>query len=202
MTRRTATILILAIVVGIGITLLGARFLVPPYQFHGGLIDPPVAAQDFTLLDQHGQPFHLSDHRGDVVVMFFGYTSCPDVCPATLAHMKSVREQLGDLAADTEFVFLTVDPGRDTRDRLARHLARFDPAFVGLTGGVDELQAVWDDYYVFREIVDEGDRENYLVNHTSRIYAIDREGRLRVTFPFGMEVEHIYEDIRHLVQEG
>jgi protein SCO1/2 len=101
-----------------------------------------------------------------------------------------------------QFVFVTVDPRRDTRERLAEHLARFDPGFVGLTGTEAELQPVWDRFFVFREIQDESDREHYLVDHTSRVYAVDKDGRLRLTFPFGMDSDQIRDDVIQLLRES
>ena len=109
-------------------------------SFRGSVMDEPVPVPDFTLQDHTGQPFRLADQRGNVVLLFFGYTSCPDVCPTTLATWRQVHDLLGDEAGRTRFVFVTVDPERDTGERLGRHVQAFNPDFLGLTGTPEQLQ--------------------------------------------------------------
>ena len=103
-------------------------------SFRGSVLEEPVPVPELALIDQFGQPFHPEDQRGQVVLLFFGYTSCADVCPTTLASWRRVREALGEDAARARFVFVTVDPERDTPDRLGLHVNAFHPDFVGLTG--------------------------------------------------------------------
>jgi protein SCO1/2 len=161
----------------------------------------PIPAPDFTLTDQHGQPFRLSDQRGHVVLLFFGYTHCPDVCPTTLATWKRVHEALGPDAERVRFVFITVDPERDTRERLQQHLAVFNPAFIGLTGTADELAAIYQAYGVFHEkAAASGSAAGYLVNHTASVYVIDPDGRWRLQFGFGTPAEDMVHDIRELLK--
>jgi protein SCO1/2 len=173
-----------------------------PYTFHGSLLDPAPAAPDFTLTDQHGEPFVLSEQRDVVVSIFFGYTYCPDVCPATLALFKQTREDLGPRAAQARFVFITIDPDRDTPERLREHLGRIDPTIVGLTGTLDELEPVWAAYGVYRaEQPGTGDA-GPLFDHSARVYVVDRRGDLRLTFPFGFDVGQFTQDVSHLIQEN
>ncbi len=170
-----------------------------PYTFQGSLIDPPVDAPLFELTDVDGRPFQLRDMAGQVVIMFFGYTSCPDVCPVTLTEFLQVRSQLGELAENVSFVFVTVDPERDTPERMKKYLTNFDPQIIGLTGSRTELEPVWASYGVYEAKVEGGSEENYLVDHSSRIYVIDAEGNLRLTYLFGTENKAIAEDVRHLI---
>src|SRR4030067_2588401 len=114
-----------------------------PHEFQGSVIDPPVPARDFTLIDQSGKPFTLSQAHGTLVLLFFGYTHCPDVCPITLADFGRIKEQIGATADKVRFVFITTDPDRDTPERIAAYLANFDPAIIGLTGDSATLEMVW-----------------------------------------------------------
>jgi protein SCO1/2 len=186
---------------GIVLVFIGWRTLGQNYRYQGSLIDPPVKAIDFELTDQKGAPFRLSDQTGKIVLVFFGYTHCPDVCPITLSEYMRIKESLGDLAENVSFVFITIDPERDTPDRLGEHLQIFDPEFVGLTGEAEQLAQVWKDYGVYIERRETEGASGYLLDHNPIIYAIDRQGNWRLTYPFGMETEKIVQDITHLLQE-
>ncbi len=177
-------------------TLLGPT---KSYTFQGSLIDPPVEAPQFELWDVNGQRFQLSELGGQVVIMFFGYTSCPDVCPVTLTDFLRIRSKLGNQAEKVSFVFVTVDPERDTPERMKKYLTNFDPAIIGLTGERTELESVWSSYGVYEAKEDGGSEGNYLVDHSSRIYVIDSDGNLRLTYLFGTENQVIIEDVRHLI---
>ena len=168
------------------------------YTFQGSLIEPAVAAPYFELTDMNGQPFQLSQLADQVVVMFFGYTGCPDVCPVTLTEFLQIRSKLGQAADQVSFVFITVDPERDTTERMRKYLTNFDPEIIGLTGDRSDLEPVWADYGVYQAKVEGTSEENYLVDHSSRVYVIDRQGNLRLTYLFGTENQLITEDVRHL----
>lgn len=173
-----------------------------PKDFYGGVLDPPRPAPDFTLTDQHGETFRLSDHRGDLVVLFFGYTTCPDVCPGTLAQYRRVKEALGEDADRVEFVFVTVDPERDTQERLAEYIALFDPEFHGLWADRATLEEVWRLYGVYVEPVEAPESgAGYLVNHTSLSYVIDPRGNLRLAHFYGMPNEQVVHDLKLLLSE-
>jgi len=171
-----------------------------PYQFHGTRLEPPRAAADFALTNQDGQTVRLSDYRGQLLLLFFGYTHCPDVCPTTLAQFKQVRAQLGSQADRARFVFITVDPERDTPELLRTYLAGFDPTFIGLTGAAADLEAVWKSYGVYREKRVEG--STYFVDHTARIYAVDARGNLRMTWLLDTDTADLLQDVRHLLEEN
>lgn len=194
-------LLLAGIGVALGLALVGLIVLARPYTYRGSLIEPPVPAADFTLTSSSGEPFHLSDQRGKVVLMFFGYTTCPDVCPATLGEMKTVRNRLGDQAEGMQFVFITVDPQRDTPEKIGQYAAAFDPTFIGLSGSEAELEPVWASYGVYRAISETGSAAGYLVDHSARTYLIDQDGNLRLTFVFGTPVDDILSDVRHVLKQ-
>ncbi len=161
----------------------------------------PAPATDFTLTDQDGRPFRLSDQRGNVVLLFFGYTNCPDVCPTTLAIWKQVQRALGPAASRIRFVFVTVDPDRDTTERIKDHLAIFSPDFIGLSGTPDELSAVYQAYGIYHEKAEaQGSAAGYLVTHTASTLFIDPDGRWRGLFSYGTDAETITRDIRQALQ--
>lgn len=178
----------------------------PTPSFRGNVLATPdgtsaMPAPGFTLTDQYDRLFHLSDQKGRVVILFFGYASCPDVCPTTLSVWKQVHEALGDDAHQVRFVFVTVDPERDTKERLKVHLDLFNSDFIGLTGTEAELEAVYQAYGVYREKVTLSDSAlGYQVTHTSSGYVIDPDGAWRLRHPFGTPVEDIVHDIRQLVK--
>ncbi len=189
-------------VLGFVLLLVGWQFFSGGYRLQGSLIEPPVPAADFVLTDQNGAPFQLSEQKGNLVLIFFGYTNCPDVCPVTLTDFKRINEELGDQASRVRFVFVTVDPERDTAERLKSLLERYDPQIVGLTSSRSELEKVWKDYGVYQARRDEGSAAGYLVDHTSRIYLIDQEGNWRLTYPFEMDRKAVVEDLKYLLRKN
>ena len=169
------------------------------YQFKGTEYPDPQQSPDFELTSTDGERFRLSDQQGQIVLMFFGYTSCPDVCPTTLAEANQILRGLGEDADQVEFLFITVDPERDTAEVLDTYVTAFHPAITGLSGTPDELSAVRQDYGVFAEKeVLENSAAGYVVNHTARIFLVDAEGQLRLSYSFGTPPEDILADIRHL----
>jgi protein SCO1/2 len=170
-------------------------------SFRGSVLDEPVAVPDFTLTDQDGKPFHLSDQHGNVILLFFGYTQCPDVCPTTLATWRKVHEALGDDAQRVKFVFVTVDPERDTPERLALHVHAFNPEFFGLSGAPDDLEAVYEVFDVYYEKdTSSGSAAGYLISHTATTFVLDTEGQWRLRETYGTPVEDIVKDIQQLLQ--
>ncbi len=134
-------------------------------------------AYDFRLTDQNGQPFRLSEQRGHAVAIYFGYSRCPDVCPATLAHLASARRSLGPAGSATRVLFITVDPHHDTPGVLKEYLAHFDPTFIGLTGTQAELAPVYRAYHVWYAALPQSQAgREALEEHTSTVWIIDRNG--------------------------
>jgi protein SCO1/2 len=167
-----------------------------PYQYHGSVIEPAAPAPEITLIDQEKTLFSLDNQEGKVVLLFFGYTSCPDVCPATMVQFKQVRKTLGSDAENVRFVLVTVDPDVDTPEQMKAYLGAIDPALIGLTGSRPDLEAVWKDYGVFVE------KSGAMVNHTSRIYLVDPEGNLSLTYAFDTPNEDLVADVRQVLKEA
>lgn len=185
----------------VGILLSAAWWFSTPYELRGSVLDPAPDAPDFQLTRADGRLFHLAQERGKINLLFFGYTNCPDVCPATLGEMKKIYERLDADASAVNVVFITVDPQRDTAQRLDTYTQAFDPHFIGLTGGEQDLSTVWSDYGVFREVTTGDTALGYLISHTARVYLVDRFGRLRLTYAFGTPVDDIFSDLKYLLKE-
>jgi protein SCO1/2 len=170
-------------------------------SFRGSVLDEPVNVPDWTLTDENGDLFRLSDQRGNVVLLFFGYTSCPDVCPTTLATWRKIHEALGDDAQRVRFVFVTVDPERDTAERLGMHVHAFNPDFIGLTGTPEELEPVYRAFDVYHEKdTSSGSALGYLVNHTATTFVLDPQGQWRLRETYGTEAQDIVHDIQQLLE--
>lgn len=161
-----------------------------------GTFDPPRAAPDFTLRGSNDADLKLSTYRGKVVLLGFGFTSCAAVCPITLGTLKQVNKKLGAQAKDVQVIYITVDPEHDDTARLKSYLSSFDPAFVGGTGTEAQLAAVRKEYGIVAEKV-AGPDGSY--THSSFIYLIDREGRLRALMPFGHLADDYVHDVRMLL---
>lgn len=171
-----------------------------PEAFRSGVLEPPRPAADFTLTRAEGGEFRLSRLRGSVVALAFGYTFCPDVCPTTLAELAQVRRLLGAAASRLRVAFVTIDPERDTPERLRVYTAAFDRSFVGLTGAPEQLARVRSAYGVVAEKrVVKGTAAAYLMDHSAFVYVIDPQGRLRLMMPFGTPIEDMAHDIRLLL---
>ena len=163
-----------------------------------GVFTPPRMAPDFTLQGSDGKELKLSNYRGRVVVLGFGFTSCPDVCPVTLATLAQAHRKLGVAAnKDVQIVYITVDPARDDAQRMQKYLAGFDPTFVGGTGPSELLEAVRKQYGVMAEKKTYG--SNYTVGHSSSIYLIDRDGLLRALMPYGRGPDDYVHDLQILL---
>jgi protein SCO1/2 len=168
--------------------------------FRTGVLEPPSPAPDFTLRTDGGKTFRLRDWRGNVILLYFGYTSCPDVCPTTLAEFAQVKQALGSASQRLRVALVTVDPERDTPKRLRTYVQAFAPTFVGLTGNRKSLAAVWKAYgvYVQSHRVP-GSSEGYVVDHSATTFVIDTNGMLRLAIPFGTPVEDIRHDLQLLL---
>lgn len=172
------------------------------YEFKGATVEPPDMAADFTLTDQNGQSFRLADQRDKVVVVFFGYTNCPDICPATMSDMQVVMNRLGDQRNQLKVVFITVDPERDTSERLQRFIGMFDQDIVGLTGDAATLSAVYKAYGAGATRRDLPDSAlGYAMDHTATSTVIDKQGQRRLLFGFGTPVDDMFSDLSALINE-
>jgi len=186
----------------IAIAIAANFFFGQPAGFKGtSYAEPYPAAPQIELVRANGETFRLSDQKGKVVLLFFGYTSCPDVCPTTLAEMKRVLEELGNQSDSVQVVFVSVDPERDTPEAIQKYAEHFNPSFIGLSGSAEQLQPIWASYGMFRESVPvENSAVGYIVNHTARVVLIDPDGNMRLSYGFGTPIDDIVHDIRLLLK--
>jgi len=156
-------------------------------------------AKNFALVDHTGKPRTLADFKGKVVVMFFGYTQCPDVCPTTMAEMAGVMQKLGAQADQVQVLFVTLDPERDTQPLLAAYVPAFDKRFIGLRGSPEQTAKVAKDFKVFYAKVPGATPGSYTIDHTAGSYVFDREGRPRLFVRHAGGADPIVHDIRQLL---
>jgi protein SCO1/2 len=156
-------------------------------------------AKGFTLTDHTGKPRTLADFKGKAVVVFFGYTQCPDVCPTTMAEMATVMQKLGPLADRVQVLFITLDPERDTQELLANYVPAFDKRFLGLRGTPEQTAKTAKEFKVFYSKVPGTDPGSYTIDHTAGSYVFDRDGRLRLFIRHGQGPDPIVHDLRQLL---
>jgi len=182
---------------GLSVALFAAHAAV---ALKAGVFEPPRQAPEFTLNGSDGNDVSLARYRGRLVLMSFGFTHCAAVCPTTLATLAQVREKLGPQAGAVQVVFVTVDPERDSPARLKAYLAAFDSSFVGAAAKPEVLAAMRKNYGVVANKVamSAGD---YAVDHTSSIFLIDREGKLRAMMPYGRDAGDFVHDIKLLLAQ-
>jgi len=156
-------------------------------------------AKGFALTDHTGKPRTLADFKGKAVVVFFGYTQCPDVCPTTMAEMASVMQKLGPLADQVQVLFITLDPERDTQELLANYVPAFDKRFIGLRGTPEQTAKTAKEFKVFYAKVPGTEPGSYTIDHTAGSYVFDRDGRLRLFIRHGQGPDPIVHDLRQLL---
>lgn len=187
--------------VAVGI-LLSVVFAKPP-SFRGTLYAEPFPpAAEINLQKADGTRFKLSEQKGKVTLLFFGYTSCPDFCPTTLAEMKQVLDGLGDEAEKVQVVFVTVDPEKDTPQRMQEYVSRFHPSIIGLSGTPEELQKIWTDYSIFRAETNVETALGKIIDHTVRLYLIDLDGNLRLSYAYGTPYQDVLHDVKLLIKQA
>jgi protein SCO1/2 len=157
-------------------------------------------AKGFTLTDHHGQTRSLSDFKGKVVVLFFGYTQCPDVCPTSMTELAEVKRALGADGDKLQGVFITVDPARDTAELLQAYMANFDPSFVAFIPTPEQLALVAKDYKIYYKKVDGKTPTSYTVDHSAGSYVYDTQGNLRLYSRYGSGVQALVQDIQTLLK--
>jgi protein SCO1/2 len=170
-----------------------------PPTLKAGVFDPPRAAPDFSLQGSDGRELKMSRHRGKVVLLAFGYSSCPAVCPTTLATLAEARRRLGPTSGDVHVIYVTVDPERDDSAHLKKYIGAFDSTFIGGTGTPDQLAAVRKAYGISAEKTAAGD--SYAYSHSSFTYLIDRAGRIRALMPYGHDPQDYVHDLTILLEE-
>ena len=157
-------------------------------------------ASGFDLLDQNGQRRTLADFKGKVVVVFFGFTQCPDVCPTALAELATVKQQLGADGDKLQGIFITVDPERDTAELLKAYIANFDPSFVALVPPLEQLPAVAKAFKIYYKKVEGKTPTSYTMDHSAGSYVFDGSGRVRLYHRYGSPVEGLLKDVQLLLK--
>jgi len=180
------------------LTLLFAGCSQPP-SFKSTDISGSDWGKDIALTDHQGQPRRLADFKGKAVVVFFGYTQCPDVCPTTLSSMREVLSRLGDDAGRVQVLFVTLDPARDTAPLLAEYVTAFHPSFIGLYGDEAAIVAVARDFKVFYARQPGTTADSYSIDHSTGSYAFDPQGRLRLLIRYGEAPDNVASDLKLLL---
>jgi protein SCO1/2 len=157
--------------------------------------------RDFALTDHTGKPRTLADFRGKVVVLFFGYTHCPDVCPTTLSELVEAKKRLGPDGDKVQVLFVTVDPERDTRELLAQYVPAFDPSFLGLYGNAEALSRTAKEFRIFYQKQPGRTPDAYTMDHSAGTFVFDPEGRLRLYVGYGQGAEVFAHDIALLLKK-
>jgi protein SCO1/2 len=154
---------------------------------------------ELRLTDHNGKPRTLADFRGKVVLVNFGYTQCPDVCPTTLADLASAMKKLGADASQVQVLFVTVDPKRDKPELLREYLPAFDKSFLGLYGDADATKKVESDFKIYAAERPGKTPDTYTVDHAAQTFVFDKQGKLRLVMGYGMAPEAIASDVRILL---
>ena len=187
-------------------TLSAAALLVgckpKPISFEGVDITGAAYGQDFPLPDVTGTTRSVKDFAGQVVVVFFGYTQCPDVCPTTLQELAEVKSLLGEQGDQVQGVFVSLDPERDTPEVLQAYTQAFDPKLVALTGTPEQIAAVAQDFKVFYKKVEGKQPGSYSMDHSAGLYVYDPKGQLRVYHRYGQGTEALAKDAKALLDEA
>ena len=167
-----------------------------------GVFEPAQAAPDFLLQGTDGKELKLARFQGKLTLLVFGFTRCPEVCPTTLARLAQARKELGAAAADAvQVVYVTVDPARDDLDRIRKYLGAFDKSFLGGTAKPEVLEALRKNYGVFAKKIEEPGG-NYGMAHSTSVFMIDRQGKLRALMPFGHEPADFVHDLKLMLAAG
>ena len=191
----TSTVVIAAVA---AIVWFGVLPRLRPHVFHGAVIQSSTPAPTVDLIAHTGARVSLDDYAGKVVVLYFGYTFCPDVCPTTLSRLATARGLLGDRADDVQVLMVSVDPERDTPDVLAKYVPAFDESFIGLTGTRQEVAQLATVYGVYFEKTEVEGAAGYLVDHTATVMVVDRDGFLKLVLPFDVTAPDIADDLGYL----
>ena len=182
------------------LALITGVYFLRPHTFHGTVIQSPEPSYDFTLQGMDGD-VTLSDFRGKIVLLYFGYTFCPDICPGTLANVAQALRDMGTKAEDVQLIMISLDPERDTPEKLVEYMGHFYPSFIGITGTKEQLDEVASLYGIFYQKAQGSDATGYLIDHTATLMVLDREGYLKLVFPFGVTSQEIADDLKYMIRQ-
>jgi protein SCO1/2 len=197
MRMRNNGVLLGGFIVLVIAAVVGTRLL-PSKQLSGEVIDPPRPMPDFTLQSMDG-PVFLSDFRGKIVILYFGYTFCPDACPLTMANLRRTMDTLGGKSKEVQVVFVSVDWKRDTPEVMANYVSHFSPDFIGLSGTQEQIDAVTKDFSIFYLLYPPDQNGQYTVDHTATTQVLDREGNLKLIWPYEVTPAQMASDLRILI---
>ncbi|MBD7961022.1 MULTISPECIES: SCO family protein [Comamonas] len=202
MQRRHAlqTLMVGASAIGAATVLMGCK--PKPISFEGVDITGAEYGQDFPLPDAYGKPRSVSEFAGKVVVVFFGYTQCPDVCPTTLQELVEAKAILGEQGDRLQGIFVSLDPDRDTPEVLRAYAEAFDPQMVALTGSHEQITAVAKNFKVFYKKVEGKQPGSYTLDHSAGLYVYDPQGKLRVYQRYGQGAQILAKDAKALLDEA
>jgi protein SCO1 len=196
--RRTFGRLVVGLTLGLAIIGLSACADKP--SFRNTDITGAEFAREFSLTDHNGQARTLADFKGKAVVVFFGFTQCPDVCPTTLAEMTEAVKQLGADGNKLQVLFITIDPERDTPELLKKYVPAFHPSFLGLTGNAEAIAKVAKEFKVFYQKSPGKTPGSYTMDHTANSYVFDPQGRVRLVVKHGLGAEPLVQDLKQLLK--
>ena len=174
----------------------------PPPPFNASEVSGIAYGKDIGIADTSGQIRRIEDFKDQVTLVFFGFTRCPDICPSTLMRLRQVRDALGDDAGKLQVLLVSVDPERDTPDRLEAYVKNFDPSFIGLRPEPNELAKVIKAFHAIAVKVPTADGKDYTVDHSATIYVYDRRNQLRLIAQPDIAIDAFAADLRRLAQEG
>lgn len=200
---KKRSLLLATAAAALGLALSACDLNAPPKSsFKGVDLTGAKYARELQLPDIDGRSRSLADFKGKVVVVFFGFTQCPDVCPTTMAELAQVKKALGPDGDKVQGVFVTVDPDRDTPELLKAYLGSFDPSFVALRGSAEQLKATAQEFKVYYAKVPGKTPESYTMDHTAASFLFDTEGRIRIFSRYGSGAEALTQDIQALLAEA
>lgn len=171
----------------------------PSKSFVGTDITGADFSKSLALTDHTGTPRTLDDYKGKVILMFFGFTHCPDVCPTTMLDLKNTMKLLGDKADEVQVLFVTVDPERDTQEVLAKFVPSFDSRFIGLRGDAEQTAETVKNFKIYYAKVPGKSENDYSIDHSAGMYAFDKQGKVRLYLGYGQKPEDIASDVQSLL---
>jgi protein SCO1 len=190
---------VVGLLIGLG-AVVALGLALRPHTFGGTLLQSARPAFDFLLAGPDERSVRLSDFEGQVVLLFFGYTSCPDVCPTTMKEMGQMLKLLGQDAEVVQVIFISVDPEMDTTQRLQGYLSVYDERILGLTGTPEDIFYTATQYGIFYQKKPYGDQGAYLIDHTATLLLIDPKGYLKLVYPYGTPAQAIASDVRYILR--
>ena len=178
---------------------MGCQQATEQTQFVGTDITGADFGNALKLTDHTGKPRQLSDFKGKVMVLFFGYTHCPDVCPTTMADLAHAMKLMGKRSDEVQVLFVTLDPERDTQQVLAQFVPSFDSRFLGLYGTPEQIAETAKNFKIFYAKQEQAGKSGYTIDHSAGVYAFDKNGKIRVYIKFGQKPEEIAHDLKLII---